>query len=167
MPHPERVFRTAAMSWHPADWGEDSPWMKLFYNARAWMGEPVTSHGVTPPALPSFCLANFLKTAPNNVLSDRFRSRCLLHRHENSPSFFWQRPSCLNGSAGPGAGGEFVGLAKIRPGIKSNASAATTAPAEMPTTSACRGRRQAEHLDVKGAGIITHIWLTWRPERTR
>jgi phosphoribosylformylglycinamidine synthase len=38
MPHPERVFRTAAMSWHPADWGEDSPWMKLFYNARAWMG---------------------------------------------------------------------------------------------------------------------------------
>jgi phosphoribosylformylglycinamidine synthase len=38
MPHPERVFRTAAMSWHPAEWGEDSPWMKLFYNARAWMG---------------------------------------------------------------------------------------------------------------------------------
>ena len=27
MPHPERVFRTAAMSWHPADWGEDSPWI--------------------------------------------------------------------------------------------------------------------------------------------
>jgi phosphoribosylformylglycinamidine synthase len=38
MPHPERVFRTHAMSWHPADWGEDSPWMKLFYNARAWVG---------------------------------------------------------------------------------------------------------------------------------
>jgi len=38
MPHPERVFRTQAMSWHPADWGEDSPWMKLFYNARAWVG---------------------------------------------------------------------------------------------------------------------------------
>jgi phosphoribosylformylglycinamidine synthase len=38
MPHPERVFRTAAMSWHPAGWGEDSPWMKLFYNARAWLG---------------------------------------------------------------------------------------------------------------------------------
>jgi len=38
MPHPERVFRTAAMSWHPADWGEDSPWMKLFYNARNWVG---------------------------------------------------------------------------------------------------------------------------------
>ena len=38
MPHPERVFRTVAMSWHPADWPEDSPWMKLFYNARAWVG---------------------------------------------------------------------------------------------------------------------------------
>ena len=39
MPHPERVFRTVAMSWHPADWGEDSPWMKLFYNAREWTGD--------------------------------------------------------------------------------------------------------------------------------
>ncbi len=38
MPHPERVFRSVAMSWHPADWGEDSPWMKLFYNARVWVG---------------------------------------------------------------------------------------------------------------------------------
>jgi phosphoribosylformylglycinamidine synthase len=38
MPHPERGFRTAQMSWHPADWPEDSPWMKLFYNARAWIG---------------------------------------------------------------------------------------------------------------------------------
>ncbi len=38
MPHPERVFRSVAMSWHPAEWGEDSPWMQLFYNARAWGG---------------------------------------------------------------------------------------------------------------------------------
>ena len=38
MPHPERVHRTVTMSYHPADWGEDSPWMKLFYNARAWVG---------------------------------------------------------------------------------------------------------------------------------
>jgi phosphoribosylformylglycinamidine synthase len=38
MPHPERVFRTAAMSWHPAEWGEDSPWMRMFRNARAWVG---------------------------------------------------------------------------------------------------------------------------------
>ena len=38
MPHPERVHRTVAMSWHPADWSEDSPWMQLFYNARRWVG---------------------------------------------------------------------------------------------------------------------------------
>ena len=38
MPHPERVFRSACMSWAPADWPEDSPWMKLFRNARAWVG---------------------------------------------------------------------------------------------------------------------------------
>jgi len=38
MPHPERVFRTAQMSWHPEDWGEDSPWMRMFRNARVWLG---------------------------------------------------------------------------------------------------------------------------------
>jgi len=38
MPHPERVFRSACMSWHPAEWGEDSPWMRLFRNARVWVG---------------------------------------------------------------------------------------------------------------------------------
>jgi phosphoribosylformylglycinamidine synthase len=38
MPHPERVFRTAQLSWHPPGWGEDSPWMRMFYNARAWLG---------------------------------------------------------------------------------------------------------------------------------
>ena len=38
MPHPERVFRSTAMSWAPSTWGEDSPWMKLFDNARAWVG---------------------------------------------------------------------------------------------------------------------------------
>ncbi len=38
MPHPERVFRTVQHSWHPADWGECSPWQKLFDNARAWVG---------------------------------------------------------------------------------------------------------------------------------
>jgi phosphoribosylformylglycinamidine synthase len=37
MPHPERVFRTVALSWHPPEWGEDSPWMRLFRNARAWV----------------------------------------------------------------------------------------------------------------------------------
>jgi phosphoribosylformylglycinamidine synthase len=38
MPHPERVFRSAQLSWHPAAWGEDSPWMRLFRNARVWVG---------------------------------------------------------------------------------------------------------------------------------
>jgi phosphoribosylformylglycinamidine synthase len=38
MPHPERVFRTVQMSWHPDDWGEDSPWMRMFRNARLWLG---------------------------------------------------------------------------------------------------------------------------------
>jgi phosphoribosylformylglycinamidine synthase len=37
MPHPERVFRSVQLSWHPDDWGEDSPWMRIFYNARAWL----------------------------------------------------------------------------------------------------------------------------------
>jgi phosphoribosylformylglycinamidine synthase len=37
MPHPERVFRTVQMSWHPEGWSEDSPWMRLFRNARAWV----------------------------------------------------------------------------------------------------------------------------------
>jgi phosphoribosylformylglycinamidine synthase len=38
MPHPERVFRTVQMSWHPDNWGEDSPWMRMFRNARVWCG---------------------------------------------------------------------------------------------------------------------------------
>ncbi len=38
MPHPERVFRSVQMSWHPEDWGEDSPWMRMFRNARVWVG---------------------------------------------------------------------------------------------------------------------------------
>lgn len=36
MPHPERVHRSVQMSWHPADWGENSPWQRMFENARAW-----------------------------------------------------------------------------------------------------------------------------------
>jgi phosphoribosylformylglycinamidine synthase len=38
MPHPERVFRTVANSWHPKEWGADSPWLRLFRNARVWVG---------------------------------------------------------------------------------------------------------------------------------
>ncbi len=38
MPHPERVFRTVQHSWHPDAWGEDGPWMRMFRNARQWVG---------------------------------------------------------------------------------------------------------------------------------
>jgi phosphoribosylformylglycinamidine synthase len=39
MPHPERVFRTVQNSWSPDDWNsEDAPWMRLFRNARKWVG---------------------------------------------------------------------------------------------------------------------------------
>ena len=38
MPHPERVFRTVQHSWAPAGWGEDGGWLRLFRNARQWLG---------------------------------------------------------------------------------------------------------------------------------
>ncbi len=50
MPHPERVTRNVTMSWRPASWGpRDSlapdnttggftPWMRMFMNARSWLG---------------------------------------------------------------------------------------------------------------------------------
>jgi len=38
MPHPERVYRTVQNSWHPHDAGEDSGWMRMFRNARLWLG---------------------------------------------------------------------------------------------------------------------------------
>ncbi len=38
MPHPERVFRTVQYSWAPQDWPEDGGWMRLFRNARRWLG---------------------------------------------------------------------------------------------------------------------------------
>jgi phosphoribosylformylglycinamidine synthase len=37
MPHAERVFRSVLHSWHPDGWGEDSPWMRMFRNARVWV----------------------------------------------------------------------------------------------------------------------------------
>ncbi len=37
MPHPERLFRTVQHSWHPDEWGEDGPWLRLFRNARRWV----------------------------------------------------------------------------------------------------------------------------------
>ena len=38
MPHPERVYRASQLSWSPPDWQEDSGWMRLFRNARVWLG---------------------------------------------------------------------------------------------------------------------------------
>ncbi len=38
MPHAERVFRTVQQSWYPDAWGEYSPWMRMFQNARKWIG---------------------------------------------------------------------------------------------------------------------------------
>lgn len=44
MPHPERVTRNVMMSWAPQQWGAAdsggaySPWMRMFRNARVWVG---------------------------------------------------------------------------------------------------------------------------------
>nr|VFK29133.1 MAG: phosphoribosylformylglycinamidine synthase [Candidatus Kentron sp. MB] len=37
MPHPERMFRTCQYSWHPDEWGEDGPWLRMFQNAMMWV----------------------------------------------------------------------------------------------------------------------------------
>ena len=37
MPHPERVFRAEQMSWSPKKWQNNSPWMRMFYNARRFI----------------------------------------------------------------------------------------------------------------------------------
>ncbi len=38
MPHPERVMRAVANSWHPDEWREDGAWLRLFRNARRFVG---------------------------------------------------------------------------------------------------------------------------------
>ena len=38
MPHPERVFRNVLMSWTSGDISAHSPWMRMFHNARRWIG---------------------------------------------------------------------------------------------------------------------------------
>ena len=38
MPHPERCFRTVQNSWSPEEWGEDGAWLRMFRNARKWVG---------------------------------------------------------------------------------------------------------------------------------
>ncbi|MDO5739686.1 MAG: phosphoribosylformylglycinamidine synthase [Ornithinimicrobium sp.] len=37
MPHPERVQRNAQLSWTPASVEQDSPWLRMFRNARVWV----------------------------------------------------------------------------------------------------------------------------------
>jgi phosphoribosylformylglycinamidine synthase len=38
MPHPERVFRAVQNSWHPSEWQENGAWLRMFLNARKWVG---------------------------------------------------------------------------------------------------------------------------------
>jgi phosphoribosylformylglycinamidine synthase len=38
MPHPERVFRNVQMSWSAGEVGDASSWMRMFHNARRWVG---------------------------------------------------------------------------------------------------------------------------------
>ncbi|MFG6178555.1 phosphoribosylformylglycinamidine synthase [Halomonas sp. THAF12] len=38
MPHPERVVRAVTNSWRPTEWTRDGAWMRLFRNARTWLG---------------------------------------------------------------------------------------------------------------------------------
>jgi phosphoribosylformylglycinamidine synthase len=38
MPHPERTLRTVNFSWAPEEWGDTSPWLRMFLNARRWTG---------------------------------------------------------------------------------------------------------------------------------
>ena len=38
MPHPERVFRAVQNSWYPTDWQESGAWLRMFQNARKWVG---------------------------------------------------------------------------------------------------------------------------------
>ena len=38
MPHAERTLRSANFSWAPSDWPDESPWLRMFRNARVWLG---------------------------------------------------------------------------------------------------------------------------------
>ena len=38
MPHPERVFRAVQNSWYPNNWQENGAWLRMFQNARKWVG---------------------------------------------------------------------------------------------------------------------------------
>ncbi|GIT83571.1 phosphoribosylformylglycinamidine synthase [Acinetobacter seohaensis] len=38
MPHPERNFRALQLSWKPEEWTEDGAWLRMFRNARKFIG---------------------------------------------------------------------------------------------------------------------------------
>jgi phosphoribosylformylglycinamidine synthase len=38
MPHPERNFRAIQHSWKPEDWDQDGAWLRMFRNARKFIG---------------------------------------------------------------------------------------------------------------------------------
>ena len=38
MPHPERVFRAVQNSWYPREWQENGAWLRMFQNAKKWVG---------------------------------------------------------------------------------------------------------------------------------
>lgn len=38
MPHPERNFRAVQHSWKPEEWTEDGAWLRMFRNARQFIG---------------------------------------------------------------------------------------------------------------------------------
>ncbi|SHE59580.1 phosphoribosylformylglycinamidine synthase [Modicisalibacter ilicicola DSM 19980] len=38
MPHPERVARAVTNSWRPLEWTRDGAWLRMFRNARVWLG---------------------------------------------------------------------------------------------------------------------------------
>lgn len=38
MPHPERTLRSVNFSWAPPGWKDESPWQRMFQNARKWVG---------------------------------------------------------------------------------------------------------------------------------
>jgi phosphoribosylformylglycinamidine synthase len=43
MPRPERVIRSVNMAWHPDSWQDYTPWLRMFCNAREWVGSKITT----------------------------------------------------------------------------------------------------------------------------
>ena len=70
MPHPERVFRTVSNSWHPEEWGEDSPWMRMFRNARKQLAKTATAVQRVQAIAPFF-MAGARRLAAVSAFCDR------------------------------------------------------------------------------------------------